>query len=64
MEGLDGAGGGLTPLAGTADGDAAGGGGEDFLLAGIDGELEGLEGEICGGGGDFCRDRFLTVAAR
>ncbi len=40
------------------------GGGEDFLLAGIDGEVEGLEGEIGGGGGDFYGDRSLTVAAR
>ena len=64
MEGLDGAGGGLTPLAGAADGDAAGGGGEDFLLAGIDGEMEGLEGEVGGGGWDFYGDRSLAVAAR
>ena len=64
MEGLDGAGGGLTPLAGAADGDAAGGGGEDFLLLRVDGEVEGLEGEVCGGGGDFGGDRSLTVAAQ
>ena len=64
MESLDGAGGGLAPLARAADGDAAGGGGEDFLLAGIDGEVEGLEGEVGGGGGDLYWDRFLAGADR
>ena len=56
MEGLDGSGGGLAPLAGAAEDDATGGGREDFLLGGVGGELESLEGEFRGGGRNIWRD--------
>jgi hypothetical protein len=55
MENFDGGDGGLTPLAGAADDDAAIWSGEDFLLLGVGFEFEGFEGEVFSGGGDFER---------
>jgi hypothetical protein len=44
MENFDGGDGGLTPLAGAADDDAAIWSGEDFLLLGVGFEFEGFRG--------------------